>query len=54
MVKNPNKRLTCLVGWAGGYWSATANRQTVRTERTTEPTEPATERQNEPNDLHEP
>lgn len=53
MVKNPNNRLTCLVIWAGENWSATANLQTERTGQTTEPTEPATERQGEPNDLHE-
>lgn len=54
MVKNPNIRLTCLVIWAEENWSATANRQTARTEQTNEPTEPATELQDEPNDLHEP
>lgn len=53
MVKNPNNRLTCLVIWAGENWSATANLQTAWTERTTEPTEPATELQDEPIDLHE-
>ena len=53
MVKNHNNRLTCLVGWSWEYWSATANRQTAYTERTTEPTEPATERQDESNGLHE-
>ena len=54
MVKNPNIQLACLVVWAGEYWSATANRQTAYTERTTEPTKPVTERQGEPNDLNEP
>lgn len=54
MVKNPNNRLTCLVVWAGKNWSATAKLQTARTERTTKPTELATELQDEPNDLNEP
>ena len=54
MVKNPNNRLTCLVIWAGENWSATAKIQTAYTERTAKPTEPATERQDEPIDLHEP
>lgn len=43
-----------LSSWAGECWSAPANRQAVYTEQTTEPTEPATELQDEPNDLHEP
>lgn len=54
MVKNPNIPLSCLGVWAGKNWSATAKRQPARTERITEPTEPATERQGEPNDLNEP
>ena len=53
MVKNPNNRLTCLVIWAGEYWSATAKQQTAYMDWTTEPTKPETERQDEPNDLNE-
>ena len=54
MVKNPNNRLTCLVGLVGEYWSATVNEQTERTDWTTEQTEPVTERQDESNYLNEP
>lgn len=59
MVKNRNKRRHLVTStnvfnfWAGENWSATAKQQTARIERITEPTEPATERQDEPNDLHE-
>lgn len=59
MVKNHNKRRHLVIStnvfsfWAVENWSATAKLQTVRTERTTEPTEPATELQDEPNDLNE-
>ena len=54
MVKNLNIQLACLVIWAWEYWSATVKVQTERTDRTTDPPEPATERQDEPNDLHKP
>ena len=54
MVKYPNNRLSCLVVWAGVELVSASNYADCMNRQTTEPTEPATERQDEPIELHEP